>query len=365
MRRFNLPRWARYTIYTLGVLIAGCAAAHFAQTESKLPAFDVKRVERSSVPAWSTWTRYTTPVFPGQYPATGDPSVIRDGDHLLMAYSCFDPRRKRPETCLATSKDGFAWQFVAQGDDALKGQALRAGSSRWADTHETPFLMKWKGRYWLYVSGYNDRGGGSMNSFPAYLGLAESDDARQFRFVSPEPIMKGTPGWYDSDAIFSASVVEDKGTLYMVYAGHCWHNCKVKPGVYLLGATSTDGRTWRKHDRQLFEGAKMPAFYKQYAGEPEIVKGPDGMFYLFFSALQGDDPHMIGLARGPTPFGPWEFRPEPIVRASADGPNDAETVAPSVLIEDGRARMWFSGFSKRRMKAIAIYYAEAPWPLKQ
>ena len=70
---------------------------------------------------------------------------------------------------------------------------------------------------------------------------------------------------------------------------------------------------------------------------------------------------MIGVARGSTPFGPWQFRPDPIVRATPTGPNDAETVAPSVLIENGLVRKWFSGFSKAG--AIAIYYAETAWPL--
>ena len=33
-----------------------------------------------------------------------------------------------------------------------------------------------------------------------------------------------------------------------------------------------------------------------------------------------------------------------------------------LLIEDGKVRMWFHGFSKR--KSIEIGYAQAPWPLK-
>jgi hypothetical protein len=133
--------------------------------------------------------------------------------------------------------------------------------------------------------------------------------------------------------------------------------------VYLLGATSTDGRRWTKRPGHLLEGAAMPAFFKDHAAEPELVKGPDGAFYLFYTALQGERPHMIGVARGDSPFGPWTFMPEPAVTTAGTGANDAEVVAPSVVIDGDKVRMWFSGFRKAGGPAIGIFYAEAAWPL--
>ena len=65
-----------------------------------------------------------------------------------------------------------------------------------------------------------------------------------------------------------------------------------------------------------------------------------------------------------SPFGPWVVNPLPIVKRPAEqkGFDDVGPIAPSVLIEDGKVRMWFHGFSKR--KSIEIGYAQAPWPLK-
>ena len=42
---------------------------------------------------WSAWTKTLTPVFAGPYNLIGDPSVIRDGTTLRMAYNCYDPIR--------------------------------------------------------------------------------------------------------------------------------------------------------------------------------------------------------------------------------------------------------------------------------
>lgn len=310
------------------------------------------------VAGWSSWTKREFPLHSGPYSLVGDPSVMRDGDIYRMFYNCFETTRKGGAVCQATSTDGFTWNDVPVSG-SQPGLMIAARKGKWDDTHETPLAIKYKGEYLLYFSGYRNKGG-FFKSFPAFLGLAVSRNGVNFERVGDEPILKGTPGGWDSDAVFSPSIVEHEGQLVMLYTGYCFDTCKREPGVYLMAATSTNGRDWVKRERPVLSKADLPQT-KDGAAEADLVKGPDGRFYLFMSLLY-DKGHDIGLASAPTPYGPWEVAPSPIVKGSAGKFDDHGPIAPSVLIEDRKVRMWYHGFSKR--KTIEIGYAEAPWPLR-
>ena len=58
----------------------------------------------------------------------------------------------------------------------------------------------------------------------------------------------------------------------------------------------------------------------------------------------------------------WQFAPESVVKRKAGEFDDIGPIAPSVLVEGDKVRMWFHGFSKR--KTIQIGYAESAWPLR-
>ena len=311
------------------------------------------------VAGWSSWSKRLMHVHAGHFPLVGDPSVMRDGSVYRMFHTCYDPVRAGPAVCQAISSDGFDWHDV-EGDDKVPGRMLHTRVGQWDDTHETPFAIKFDGKYLLYFSGYKDRGG-HFNSLPLAIGLVESPDGVKFERKVTEPVLQGTPGGYDSDAVFSPSIIEHAGQLVMIYTGYCFDTCKREKGVYLLAATSTNGRDWVKRDRPVMSKADFPGT-KYGAAEAELVKGPDNHFYLFMTHLIGDDHHGIGIARSSTPFGPWDIAPESIIRRSSHGFDNIGPVAPSVLFEGGKVRMWFSGFGKD--KTIKIGYAEADWPLR-
>lgn len=317
-------------------------------------------VQAVKTTGWSTWSKRVQPIYSGPYSLVGDPSVIKDGALYRMAYTCYDPKRKGPAMCQATSPDGLDWTDV-KVPGPIPGLMVQARPGKWDDAHETPYLYKHGDTYFLYFVGYRDKGG-FAKSFPAFLGLATSKDGVNFE-RQDEPVLKPTPGGYDNEAVFSPSIVEYQGELVMIYTGHCWTNCPNGKGVFLLAATSKDGRQWVKRPKPILDKAQLPSQVKDGAAESEIVRGPDGQYYLFMSWLYGDSVHEIGVARSATPFGPWEINAQPIVkRPEGRGFDDVGPIAPSVLIEGGKVRMWFHGFSKR--KSIEIGYAEAPWPLK-
>lgn len=310
-------------------------------------------------PGWSRWTKRLQSVHTGPYSLVGDPSVMRDGDLLRMVYNCFDPQRKRGAICMATSRDGFAWNDVNTGD-SLPGRILRTRPGKWDDAQETPILIKWKDEYLLYFVGYRDRGG-FIKSFPAYVGMAWSKDLKHWDRGDAEPVIGTSPDSWDHDAISSPSVVEYDGKLVMLYTAHCWTGkCPKGPGMSMMAATSTDGRTWTKVDKPVLTKADFPQA-KDGIAEAEVSRGPDGRYYLFDSLMYGDDGHEIGVAVAPSPFGPWRINPMPIVRKSANGFDAVGPIAPTVVYDGDRVRMWFHGFSRRN--TIEIGYAEAPWPL--
>ena len=95
--------------------------------------------------------------------------------------------------------------------------------------------------------------------------------------------------------------------------------------------------------------------------EPEIVKGPDGNYYLFFTANLGDDEtRLIAVAKGKSPLGPWNVRKMPVLTASPDLYDRKGVLAPSVILEAKRLRMWYlTSDGDKHMTG----YAELPWPI--
>ncbi len=307
--------------------------------------------------SWKTWTVNEQPIFTGQFPLVGDPSIIKDGDIYRMYYTGFDAYRtpQGPEICQATSLDGLTWTNVPIRDK-IAGRMLFADSNPWSDAHETCFALKHNDSYYLYFIGYQDKGG-FFNSSPIGLGLAVSQDGETFVAPMNNPIMESTPSGFDRDAFSSPSITQFQDSLLMIYTGYCYSDCG--SGVsQLLAATSIDGVEWEKREKPIIEASEIP-WASRGVAESEIVQGPDRSYYLFMTSI--NEPHVIGVAKSNSPFGPWEVNPEPVVKASQSFSN-LGALAPSVLIEGNKVRLWYSGFSK---DMIQIGYAETSWPLKE
>jgi predicted GH43/DUF377 family glycosyl hydrolase len=306
---------------------------------------------------WSTWSKWAQPVFTGVQGAA-DPSIVRDGALYRMAYTCSDPDSPRTVLCMVESQDGFTWQNIPV-EGPIDGLILRGAAGDWDENLETSHLSNQGGEYRLLYSGYRDQGT-PMTGFPGFLGLAQSADGRSFSRASPAPMLQPTPGWHDNDAIFSPTVLSTNGTLVMIYTGHCYTNCTGEPGVRLLAATSTDGITWTKAAEPVLSRSTEIEWMRDGVAESDLIQGPDGMYYLFFTGLR-DDQRVIGVARGAGPFGPWEINPDPIVRPTPGSFDEAGALAPEVIIEQGKARMWYLGFAVGEFPFIG--YAESVWPV--
>ena len=357
LARSRAPLFSATLARGLAALCVAALAACGTQGRARSLAADGKI---ASAAGWASWTRHAGPVFEGHATAS-DPTIIREGGQLLMIATDLDTGTNRTDLVAATSSDGLAWHFAATGGPQA-GLVLLGRNGQWDENLETPELVRQGSTYFLYYCGYRD-GGAPIKGFPAALGLATSIDGRQFRRVSGDPILRPTPGWYDNDAVYSPTIVSDGSGWVMLYVGHAYTKLdKIggRGGVYLLAATSPDGIAWSKRpDPVISPGGALP-WMRDGAAEPALIKAPDGTWYLFFTGLSGED-RVIGVARSASPFGPWQIDPAPIVAPSDAGFDARLVLAPYVIIDGSRARLWYLGSDDS--ERIRIGYAEAAWPI--
>jgi hypothetical protein len=199
-----------------------------------------------------------------------------------------------------------------------------------------------------------------------------------FTRIQEGPVLEPTRGFYDDYMLASPSVIRHDGSLFMVYTGHCQKpagytpllppglTCPGDSGIFLLGATSSDGVHWTKEDAPIIEPLPNARWMSHGVTEAELVTGPDGWFYLFFTGNGPSESRAIGLARSPEPFGPWDIDPKPILEGLPSPLSGLHKVlAPSVHIDvpTGRVLMWFNGTNRIEF-GWDIYAATSTWPLR-
>lgn len=317
---------------------------------------------QDEVTAWPEFTKHEGSQYSGQFFTASDVTVLREGDGYRMTYTCMDFLRETPRAilCSATSPDGFDWTPV-EVDGPLEGLILRGREGSWEENLEGSFLFPYLDQYLLYYSGY-EREGHPALGYPALLGVAASENGLDFERIQDTPLLEPTSGWYDNDAIYSPVVFLYDLQIVMIYVGHCYTNCEHGWGTTLLAATSADGITWTKRDEPVLQA--MPdtvPWTRDGVAEPAIVFDPDGRVTLFFTSVYEDD-RWLGMARGDSPFGPWEVNPDPILQPTEGTFDEGGVLAPHVLIEDGIARMWYLGVEPvEGGEYFHVGYAEAVW----
>lgn len=303
------------------------------------------------------FTKRSQPVWEGLYTAA-DPSVIRDGDTLRMYYSSLilNPTEKLL-IAGAKSVDGIHW-IAANNKEGEESIALDINAGSWDNHLEAVTVFRDGNEIRMYYCGYEQEADvtGSIVA-TGQIGLAKSSDKVQFNRVFNEPILGlGAGNSKDANALFSPTIIKEGGLYYLFYVGYCIENC-TPAFIGILGATSPDGETWTKLNAPIIQGTDFNLAWAQVIKEPEIVKGPDNVYYLFIS---GDT--SIGVARSNNLLGPYEVFPDPILKI--DYPWEATSViAPTVIIENGKVRMWYMGVVASGNGAdFSIGYAETNFP---
>jgi predicted GH43/DUF377 family glycosyl hydrolase len=291
-----------------------------------------------------------------------DPSVVKDGSRYRMYYTDLKPETKRTVIAVATSNDGLTWTPMANGT-SFPGLAVDGRTGMQDENVESAAVVRGDDGSWkLWYSGYRDKGT-PMKGFPAALFLAESGDGQNFTRVKSTAVAAPTRGWYDNDAMYSPTIVKTLTGYFAIYVGHAYTNLTSTGGVggvFLLQATSTDGLTWTKRPTPIVSPGDKTGWMKDGVAEPYLIRAPDGTFLLFFTGLEGEK-RTIGGGRADKIDGPWTFNPSPIVTIGKEGsPDEHQVLAPAVLIEGSRIRLWYLAADKKGRLSVGL--AEGKWP---
>lgn len=146
------------------------------------------------------------------------------------------------------------------------------------------------------------------------------------------------------------------GRVYL-YGSHDLFNSRVYcEGDYVCWSAPEDNlKEWRC-EGVIYRRAQEPFVDKGYLYAPDVVRGTDGMYYLYY-AMSGDT--TISVAVSDKPSGAFEFFGH--VR-HADGrlfghvPGDVNNFDPSVLVDDDGSVFLYTGFTPklgRRYKELS------------
>ncbi len=306
-----------------------------------------------------SFVKRAMPVWEG-FPVAGDPTVIRDGNVLRMYYTSLYLSDTLGKLVIsgAKSTDGISWEVMA-GSETEDSIALDYRANEWDKHLETAEVIKSGNKILMYYSGYpveSQEMGTIIGN--GEIGLATSTDRITFSRVQSAPVLtRGSQDTKDFNALFSPTIIHENCTYYMLYTGWCIDNCN-QPFIGLLGATSVDGIHWNKYQKPILFGNQLNLDWVGFTlAEADLVKGTDNKYYLFFTGENG-----IGVAKSAHPFGPWDVYPNPILVKEYNW-ESSKIVAPSVIIENDKVRLWYMGVVGE-FEDFSIGYAEADFPLQ-
>ncbi len=287
-----------------------------------------------------------------------DPSVELTPEGLVMLYTDLDVSSGRTVIARAISNNGVDWS-ADSGAGGIKGLAMSGRPENWDQNVESAELVRNGGEWQMFFAGYSDQGT-PAKGFPAALWMATSTDGRSFTRVSDEPVMLPTSGWYDNDAIYSPTIYFDGSTYHMIYVGHSYSNFSLigAGGVYMLYASSQNGRDWIKAEQPVAQPGQFGGWRRDGLAEPWLLPNPAGGYLLFFTGLNGEK-RAIGLATGPSPTGPWTFGSLPLLDVGARSARDGHQVlAPSAVVQGETLYVWY--LAADRKGALTIGHATGP-----
>ena len=123
------------------------------------------------------------------------------------------------------------------------------------------------------------------------------------------------------------------------------------PGLVSVGyMTSPDGLTWTEvQEEPVFTSDQVPYVEgSDGADVSSVLVLDDGTWVMYFHRVSSSNPGVIGRATAPSPTGPWEVDPEPVLEPGPEGAWDSFTLEwPNVVAAEGGFVMFYSGRESR------------------
>lgn len=248
-----------------------------------------------------------------------NPSVVAWRGEYLNLYSRFDG--KSWDTMLASSKDGIVWtgnSKVLSPSEAWEGTYIAANGG--VAVHREQLL-------YAYQAGEKGH---------SVIGIASSVDGRNWNKHSGAVLGLGPRMSWDEISIGDPYLLSVGDEVYLFYLGEDRAR-RQRLGI----AKSKDGTTWTKlRGGPLLELGGAGDFDENGLGEPAVFAA-NNQWVMIYTGRDRKEQRAMGYAvskDGKT----WEKQKEPVLRGTSAW-NKAVVCDATVVMEAGRARIWFGG----------------------
>lgn len=268
------------------------------------------------------------------------PVVIHE-DNIFKMWFCGSNENPGRHIGYATSPDGLEWEIFA-------APVISGGDpGNWAAHVYPGSVLRINDTLRMWFSGSTSSGDNGS------IGYAWSVEEYDWNVLSEPILEKGESGTWEDEAVFHPSVYFDESmSMYHMYYSGSDDDFET---MQIGHATSLDGLNWVK------EGSNNPvipfgpsgSFYDTWVtARPPIMH--DDTLRMFFAGFDGTTTYPIngyysfvrvGYA-WTTDFTTWIVHSDPVVDVGEAGEWDETMVhGPSVMIHDGRYKMWYWGDS--------------------
>lgn len=252
-----------------------------------------------------------------------DPWVLWDGRRFRMWYTGYDGAKYGFGH--AVSQDGHLWKKDPDNPVFSTG----SGGAWDEDEVRYPCVLKSTGRFHLWYCGRNGLRSG--------IGYASSRDGRKWNRHPDNPALTG-----ESQAQWAVSqltrpcVVEDRRGHVMWYTGFDWKTWNAGKAI------SPDGIHWKPApENPVFTAKSTNAWDSQHVVSPCVVP-VSGRYYMWYAGGSADQ-YRIGMATSEQGIDWMPIDRNPVLEPTTQGWDSHGMNLPRVLFHDGLFRMWYSG----------------------
>lgn len=253
---------------------------------------------------------YMNPVIPGFHP---DPSICRVGSDFYLVTSSF---QYYPGVPIFHSRDLVHWRQI--GHCLTRRSQLDLEGCRSSMGIYAPTIRYYRGRFYMITT--------NMNSMRNFFVWAERPEGPW-----SEPV------WLDWPGIDPTLFFDEDGKVYLTGTNELFSS--ETPGIYQAELDIATGELLTER-RLIWEGTGA------IAPEGPHLYRIGGMYYLVIAEGGTSYGHMVTIARGKTPYGPFESNPANPILTHRDGHGSIQGTGHADLVQLADGSWWavFLGF---------------------
>lgn len=196
-------------------------------------------------------------------------------------------------------------------------------------------------RYKMWYAGV------TQTSFRYDIGYAFSPDGIHWEKYPDAVVQVGNANAWDNCFLEGPSVIKEGNIYKMWYAGYdCEVNGQATDGKVNIGyAVSNDGIVWVKHTNNPVMTVSTSGWDNVYVQDPHVLLY-NGRYHMWFGGADTGDNYtqQTGYAYSDDGIQWTKSTHNPVVKRGKSGAWDGNTASfPSVLIDQGKLKMWYTG----------------------